>query len=481
MEYVISLNDINTIVSLIKPGDNIFIEDGEYINQNIILSFKGTFEKRIILQPKNLGRVILSGDVQLLIDGNYITFANIVFKNGGVSNGIQIKGSNNRLTGCIILLNNSDSVINVHGINNRIDHNIFQNFNNPGIWLEVKREGPNIDFVMIDHNVFLNRADGDGNGSECIRIGTSHNSLSSSKTIVLGNTFEKCNGEIEIISVKSGENLIAKNTIIKSQGTITLRHGNKNIVYNNKFLQQNITKTGGIRILGKDHIIFDNLIKEVNGGGGKKSAISLTNGIKNSPLNGYIQVENVKIIRNVLLNNDIDIDIGVSQGGGTLPPVKTQFIDNLIYKTSNSPIFDDTEYQSLDMLYINNQFYGKNYGMKPKNVSKLLNPDDFFIFNINEDMYGSLEHAGVEWPLDPSSSELKTTIEDYYNILKDEIFSKLNDINHLNMYSNESLINQTLTKDDYFNKIQENNQSVLTPNFNSSIILCFIFMKWLIF
>jgi poly(beta-D-mannuronate) lyase len=480
MDYVISLNNINTILNLIKPGDKIFIKDGEYINQNIILSFKGTFNQRIILQPKNLGRVILSGDVQLLIDGNYITFANIVFKNGGVSNGIQIKGSHNRLTGCIILLNNADSVINVYGVNNRIDHNIFQNFNNPGIWLEVIRKSANNDFVLIDHNVFLNRAEGNSNGYECIRIGTSHNSLSSSKTIVLGNIFEKCNGEIEIISIKSGENLIIKNKIIKSQGTITLRHGNKNIIYNNKFLQENITGTGGIRIIGKHHIIFDNLLKEINGGGGKKSAISLTNGVKNSPLTGYIQVENVKIVRNVLINNDIDIDI-VSQGGGTLPPIKTQFIDNLIYKTIPSPIFDNTEYQSPDMLYINNQFYGRNFGMKPKNVSKLLNPDDFFIFNINEDMYGSKEHAGVEWPLDPSSSELKTSIEEYYNTLKNEIFVKLNHKNYLNMYSSESFMSQPISKDDYFNKLQENNQSVLSPNLNSSIILFFIFIKWLIF
>ena len=96
-------------------------------------------------------------------------------------------------------------------------------------------------------------------------------------------------------------------------------------------------------------------------------------------------------------------------------------------------------------------------------------------------MYGIKEHAGVEWPLDPSSSELKTSIEEYYNILKYEILTKLNDKNYLNMYSNETFMNQTISKDDYFNKLQENNQNVLTPNFNSSIILCFIFIKWLIF
>lgn len=482
MEYIINLNDINKISRSIKPGDTLLINDGEYINENIILNFAGNSTHRITLKPKNLGRVILSGDVLLTINGEYITFANIVFKNGGVSNGIQVKGRNNRLTGCIILLNNSNSVINVYGINNRIDHNVFQNFNSPGIWLEVKRQTPTLDYVLIDHNVFLNRAEGDGNGYECIRIGTSHRSLSSSKTIVFGNIFENCNGEIEIVSVKSSENIILKNTIIRSKGTITLRHGNKNIVYNNKFLQQNVYGTGGIRIIGKDHLIFDNLIKDVNGGGNKKSAISLTNGIPDTSLSGYDRVENANIIRNVLLNNDIDIAIGISQGGGNLPPIKSKFIDNLVYKTSNSPIFETTKYQSQDMFYKNNQFYGKNFGMKPKNVSKLLNSDDFYILSINEHLYGSKEHAGVEWSLDPSSSELKISIEEYYNSLKTEIFDKLESLNYLDFYSNinNQPNNRSLIQIDpeYYLKenLKDNLQVVLVPNF-----LTFIFFLILIF
>ena len=49
------------------------------------------------------------------------------------------------------------------------------------------------------------------NGGETLRIGTSHYSLSDSFTVVENNYFERTNGEVEIISVKSGKNQIRNN------------------------------------------------------------------------------------------------------------------------------------------------------------------------------------------------------------------------------------------------------------------------------
>ena len=57
-------------------------------------------------------------------------------------------------------------------------------------------------------------------------------------TLVENNVFDKCNGEVEIISVKSGSNTLKGNTFIESRGTLTLRHGNGNKILENVFEKQ---------------------------------------------------------------------------------------------------------------------------------------------------------------------------------------------------------------------------------------------------
>ncbi|MEO0875758.1 MAG: chondroitinase-B domain-containing protein, partial [Bacteroidota bacterium] len=50
-------------------------------------------------------------------------------------------------------------------------------------------------------------------------------SLSSGYTIVEHNLFEDCDGDPEIVSVKSCDNIIRHNTFLASYGTLSLRHG----------------------------------------------------------------------------------------------------------------------------------------------------------------------------------------------------------------------------------------------------------------
>src|SRR5690606_7963466 len=84
---------------------------------------------------------------------------------------------------------------------------------------------------------------------ETLRVGTSHYSLSNSSTIIENNVFDRCDGEVEIISIKSGANIIRNNLIFESKGAVVLRHGNKNIVEGNVFLGNGVDHTGGIRVI----------------------------------------------------------------------------------------------------------------------------------------------------------------------------------------------------------------------------------------
>ena len=43
-------------------------------------------------------------------------------------------------------------------------------------------------------------------------------------------SFDRCDGEVEIISSKSGGNIYRGNLFLQSRGTLTLRHGDGNLV-----------------------------------------------------------------------------------------------------------------------------------------------------------------------------------------------------------------------------------------------------------
>ena len=62
-------------------------------------------------------------------------------------------------------------------------------------------------FHSIDHNYFGLRIPLASNSGEIIRIGVSQHCEFNSNTQITDNFFEHCDGETEIISIKSGSNV----------------------------------------------------------------------------------------------------------------------------------------------------------------------------------------------------------------------------------------------------------------------------------
>ena len=65
-------------------------------------------------------------------------------------------------------------------------------------------------------------------------------------------------GEIEIISIKSGKNIVRGNTFVNNEGLVTLRHGTQSIIENNIFLLEGKKNGGGVRVYDKGHTIRNN-------------------------------------------------------------------------------------------------------------------------------------------------------------------------------------------------------------------------------
>ena len=343
----------------LKAGDTIVLADGVWEDFEILLKGVGTAEKPITLKAQTHGGVVLSGLSNLRLAGQYLVVEGLVFKDGYSPTGEVVSFKENddnlayhsRVTQIVIdgFSNpdkfNSDKWVVMYGKNNRFDHSHLEGKSNAGVTMAVRlnTEDSQQNHHRIDHNYFGPRPILGSNGGETLRIGTSKYSLSDSFTLVENNYFDRCNGEVEIISNKSGKNKFLNNVFFESRGTLTLRHGNGNLVEGNVFFGNGKHHTGGIRIINADQTVRNNYMEGLTGirfGGG----FTVMNGVPNSSINRYHQVNNAKIDNNTLVNLDnINLAAG-SDAERSATPINSSFSNNLVVNESaENPfkIFDD--------------------------------------------------------------------------------------------------------------------------------------------
>ncbi len=381
--YVSSASDIASALNNIAPGDTLTMTDGIWTDQRIMFKANGTADQPVLLRAQTPGKVKLTGKSNLRISGSYLVVDGLYFINGESPSGAVVEfrdGSahafNSRLTNSAIVNYNPSSKsidykwVSLYGQNNRVDHCYLRGKNHNGTTLVVwKNALP--DSHLIDHNYFAYRPELGVNGGETIRIGTSEWSLDNSRTIVEYNYFEQCNGEIEIISNKSCENIYRYNTFVENEGALTLRHGNRCEVYGNFFFGNKKSNTGGVRIIGEDHTVYNNYFQDLNGDG-YRSAIGMMNGVPNSPLNRYFQVTNARVLFNTIVNCKSPFDIGLgADSEKTLPP-ENCIIANNVVSMDNTNFMVEYEDDPINMFYEGNIMYGSGLGIdNPGGISEI--------------------------------------------------------------------------------------------------------------
>jgi len=338
-------------VKALRPGDTIVLANGEWRDFEVLFAGEGTADQPIMLRAKTKGKVFLTGQSNLRLAGEYLQVSGLVFKEGYSPTNTVIAfrraegeyANNSRVTEVVIdNFNNperfeEDYWVMMYGKNNRFDHNHLEGKSNQGVTMAVRLDSPESqeNHHLIDHNYFGPRPVLGSNGGETLRIGTSHYSMNNSFTTVENNYFDRCNGEVEIISSKSGGNTFRGNLFFESRGTLTLRHGNSNVVENNVFLGNGVDHTGGIRVINKGQVIRNNYMHGLTGhrfGG----ALVVMNGVPDSPINRYHQVEDAVIENNSIIASDhIELAAGADEER-TAPPLSTAFRNNLIYNEDES-------------------------------------------------------------------------------------------------------------------------------------------------
>ncbi len=337
-----------------QPGDLILLQKGDWQNASIQLNAMGTPNAPITYRVENAGTVWFTGQSSLSIGGSWLIIEGWHFKDGfaGKKAVISFRTSKTqqanhcRITNSVIDgFNNPKRLdenywIELHGRNNRIDHCQFRDKQNMGVLLAVILDNDlsRQNFHSIDHNHFGFRIPLASNTGEMIRVGVSEHCEFNSNTQITENYFDNCDGETEIISIKSGANTIRGNLFKECQGSVVLRHGNKNLVMDNLFLGNGKVGTGGVRIINEGNWVLNNFFYRCRGEG-FRAPLCIMNGVPNSPAFRYLPVKDALVANNSFVDC---APMGFCEGSDTersQAPVNVLMVNNLIHNQTDKSIY----------------------------------------------------------------------------------------------------------------------------------------------
>jgi len=298
-----------------SAGDTIVWLAGTYAGVRMDIEKDG-----LVITADTYGTVLFTGGSRAVIDADEITFAGLQYVGGSIGslNVINVNGRDVLITHVNIQNYTSHKYLVVEKESRRVTIN-HCNFEN-----RINLDDKNILSILVDsepgyHKIqycSFKHFDGVGQdqGIEPIRIGLSTQGHLDSRTLVEYCYFTQCNGDGEIISHKSRQNVYRYNTFEDNPvAELVLRHGDEGVVYGNFFLNN----MGGIRVReGSDHFIYNNYF-----GGLNRRSIFLQND-PSDPLvdihiyhNTFVDTEEVRLggngsnqPSNVILANNVFTD-----------------------------------------------------------------------------------------------------------------------------------------------------------------------------
>jgi len=239
---------------------------------------------------------------------------------------------------------------------NRVSYNIMENKTDTGKFILFDGNAARTCLSLndiIDHNIFRNTLGRQTNESEPIRLGVSDLVTYPSYTVVEYNTFERCDSDPEIVSVKSCDNIIRYNIFKECLGTVCIRQAFRTNIYGNYFIGNGRTGldstgkvigTGGVRIYSNDHKVYNNYFEGLTGTLWD-AAITMTDGdavnpeTKGKQLTSHFPAKNCIIANNTFVNNLHNFELGFKNATGenvfSKPITNVTIANNIIVGSSN--------------------------------------------------------------------------------------------------------------------------------------------------
>ena len=427
-----------------KAGDDIVLANGTWKDLKIVFTGKGTKDNPIILRAETPGEVLIEGKSNLKFGGDYLEVHDLFFRNGQTPSGAVIEfridenqvASHCRFTNCVIRDFNqssrdlADHWVEFWGRYNELSHCYIAGKSNQGptIRVDIKGNESIKNYHQIVHNHFGPRPRKGGPKAETIQIGDSETSMSPSYTNISNNLFERCNGEVEVISSKTNFNEFRNNVFYKCEGSLVTRHGNYCTIDGNYFIGDENKNVGGVRLINTGHWVTNNYFINLKGEE-FRSPLAVMNGIPKSPLNRYNQVTDVVVAHNTWVNCSSPWHFGVGTNisqKDVLPPseirsetpVRTVVANNIIYheKGDEKPIVAHDKIDGITFKnnVINNQGlpFEKMDGLEPA-AFEMEKADEYVFYPKgleNAELYAGFEFDKIEKDIFGNARSEKNTV-----------------------------------------------------------------------
>jgi poly(beta-D-mannuronate) lyase len=328
-----SIKELQEAVAEAADGATILLKNGQY-HEPCVLKGKGSKGRPIVVRAETMGKVELQN--QITLEGEYLSLIGFRFSDKG---GITVKnGSGCRVSRCHMNNLEGSQWLRVDSKSKgiEIDHCLFEKKENnrekdKGCQLMRIEVTNNKESHHIHHNHFRDIPKGkNGNGYETIQLITHGNPTDpaggDTGNVVEYNLFERCDGESEIVSVKSSGNLLRGNTFSNCRGELVLRHGHRNVVTGNWFLGG----SGGVRLQGQDQVVVNNYFDRLSGPG-----LAMMDGTADG---FYMRVERALVAHNTFVNCGHAFHIGLNHSkypDGTAPRSCT-IANNIFYQEKDA-------------------------------------------------------------------------------------------------------------------------------------------------
>ena len=224
-----------------------------------------------------------------------------------------------------------------------------------GSFIKTQWDAPNMTKnLWLHHNHFKNITPyvvagvpaGDSD-RECIAMGIQSSQDVVTNNIVEYNLFEDCDGENEIITVKTSNNTFRYNTFLNSMGSLSLRLGSNQQVYGNYFFGSGAStlpsdpnyQTGGIRVYGSGHKIYNNYMQGLTGTSWRQ-ALFLDNGDTSDSTGGdsHEVPSNTEVSYNTVVDSASGLAVGSTNYSKA--PLNNKIYSNLIVGSSGAMVTD---------------------------------------------------------------------------------------------------------------------------------------------
>lgn len=357
------------VLPALVPGAELVIADGIWSDVNMTIRANGTWSQPILVRPESPGGVHFIGKTRIDVVGSNIIVADLTIRDGTyptTTSVLEVGTSTQPCNACVVIGLHMQSLsaaagsklhfLGIRGKDVTVANSTFGRARSPGhfIYDSFPTEAGAPAQLHLLRNLFFDRsAVSNENGYELLQLGESTVQAQSMYGRVEGNTFRDSlvpHRDTELVTVKSSDWLIRRNSFVNTVGSLSLRSANRVAVEQNRFLGGGALSASGVRVEGAGHYVVGNYFAQnanpppvsFPANSAYYYSVVVPAGTVEEVADGEAGqpvAKDVVIANNTFTNGRYNIHLGSFYPGYPLLPRRVQVLGNSIRTTEPLPMF----------------------------------------------------------------------------------------------------------------------------------------------